>query len=276
VKTGLKIRYVLLLIYLATALLAIAATPKYEEAGMYAFEDPEDVSNSILYFAMILGFTAFLLVVSKLWADFLQKLMYLLVLISIYYVLIPFFGFASLLFAVALVVLLIKKPNWIVINISAFLLAAGITSIFGMSLEPLPVIVLLVILAVYDAISVYKTGHMVSLADSITKMKLPMLFIIPASKDFNISDFEGGKGKAVFMGVGDAVVPNILVVSAQIYTNSPCIGTIKASALLTLIGGILGFIALIAVMERKEGAHPGLPFLNAGAIAGYFLSLLLF
>lgn len=271
-----NIRYVLLLIYVATALLAIAAIPRYEEAGMYAFEDPEDVSNSILYFAIILGFTAFLLVVSKVWADLLQKLMYLLVLISIYYVLIPFFGFVSILLAIALVVLLIKKPNWVVINISAFLLAAGITSIFGMSLEPLPVIVLLVILAVYDAISVYKTGHMVSLADSITKMRLPMLFIIPFSKDFRLTDMEGARGKAVFMGVGDAVIPNILVVSAQIYTNSPYIGMMKASALLTFLGGICGLIALIALMERKEGAHPGLPFLNAGAIAGYFLSLLFF
>jgi len=272
----LKTRYVLLLIYVAAALLAIAATPKYEEAGMYAFEDPEDVSNSLIYFAVILGFTAFLLVVSKIWANFLQKLMYLLVLVSIYYVLIPFFGFTSILLAIAIVVLLVKKPNWIVINTSAFLLSAGIISIFGISLEPLPVIVLLVILAVYDAISVYKTGHMISLADSITKMKLPMLFIIPFSRDFSLSDLEKSRGKAVFMGVGDVVIPNILVVSAQVFTNSPYIGIIKASALFALLGGVCGLIALIAIMERKEGAHPGLPFLNAGAILGFLLSFLLF
>ena len=77
------------------------------------------------------------------------------------------------------------------------------------------------------------------------------------------------------MGVGDAVVPNILVVSAQVFTNSPYVGIMKVSALLTLIGGVCGLVALIAIMEKREGAHPGLPFLNAGAIAGYLLSFLL-
>ena len=270
-----NIRYLFVLIYLITALIAILATPSYEEAGMQAFEDPSDISNSLYYFGAILGFTAVILVIARYREDFLYLMMYFLILISIYYVFIPFLGHLSIIPSLVIVILLIKRSNWLVIDVAALLLAAGITSIFGISLEPLPVIVLMVALAVYDAISVYKTKHMISLAESVTKLKLPMLFIIPYSRKFKLEDLKDARGKASFMGVGDAVIPNILVVSAQVFSTSAYIGFIKISALLTLIGGIIGLFVLLAVMERKSGAHPGLPFLNTGAIGGYIISMFL-
>jgi len=259
-----------------TVILALAASPDYKEAGMQAFSDPEDIMNSIYYFAIILVFTAFILIVAKFKQSLIQWLMYLLIFVSMYYVLYPFLGVLSAVLSIILILLLIKKPNWLVIDVTALLLAAGVTSIFGISLSPLPVIVLLLALAIYDFISVYKTGHMVDLADSITKMKLPMLFVIPFSRSFQLKNLEESKDKAVFMGVGDVVIPNILVVSAQVFTDSPSVGFIKLSALLTLVGGIIGLFLLIYTVERKEGAHPGLPFLNTGVIAGYLSYLIFF
>ncbi|HID43027.1 MAG TPA: hypothetical protein EYP30_04500 [Archaeoglobaceae archaeon] len=267
-----NIRYVFVLIYVVTALIAVAATPRYEEAGMQAFEDPSDIFNSLVYFGAILGFTAFILVIAKYREDFLHLMMFLLILISIYYVFLPFLGHFSIIPSAIIVFLLLKKLNWLVIDVAALLLAAGITSIFGISLEPLPVIVLMAALAVYDAVSVYKTKHMISLAESVTKLKLPMLFIVPYSRKFRLEELKDAKGKASFMGVGDAVIPNILVVSAQMFSNSPYVGFIKISALLTLIGGVIGLFVLLSLMEKKSGAHPGLPFLNTGAIAGFILS----
>ena len=150
-------RWVFPVLYLAVAIIAILCMPKYEEAGMKVFENPEDVSNSFFYFGLILLFTAFILVVARKSEKFLKFLMYSLVFISTYYVLVPFIGLLSIVPSTVIVTLLIKKPNWIVINASALLLAGGVTSMFGISLEPLPVIVLLIILAVYNAVSVYKT-----------------------------------------------------------------------------------------------------------------------
>lgn len=270
-----NLRYIFVLIYVVTALIAILAIPSYEKAGMQAFEDPSDVSNSFIYFGAILGFTAFILVIAKYREDFLHLMMFLLILISIYYVFLPFLGQFSIIPSVVIVYLLLKRSNWLVIDIAALLLAAGITSIFGISLEPLPVIVLMVVLAVYDAISVYKTKHMISLAESVTKLKLPMLFIVPHSRKFKLEELKNAKGKASFMGVGDAVVPNILVVSAQTFSNSSSIGFIKISALFTLAGGIVGLLSLLYLMEKKSEAHPGLPFINSGAIAGFILSYML-
>lgn len=269
-----NVRYVFLAIYIVVALIALAATPQYQEAGFQAFEDPSDVSNSLLYFGAILGFTALILIIARYKEGFLQIMLYLLILMAIYYVFVPFIGIYSMIPSVLIVVLLIKRSNWFVIDVAALLLAAGITSIFGISLEPLPVIVLMAALAIYDAISVYKTKHMVSLAESVTKLKLPMLFVVPYSLKFKFEDLEDARGKASFMGVGDVVIPNILVVSSQMFSNASYIGFIKIPALTTLIGGTLGLMALLILMEKRAGAHPGLPFLNTGAIVGYLVAIL--
>ncbi len=256
-------RWVFILFYAITALLAVSCIPRYEESGMRVFENPSDVSNSLLYFGLILVFTAFVLIMARKSEKFLRFFMYLLVFVSVYYVLIPFLGSLSLIVALIIIALLIKRPNWIVINASALLLAGGITSMFGISLEPLPVIILLVILAIYDALSVYKTGHMIDLADSVIKMGLPMLFIIPS------------KDKPMLLGVGDVVIPNILVVSAQTFVEAPSIGLLKVPALMALLGGVIGMITLIVVAERFNRPHAGLPFLNAGVILGFILGLIL-
>jgi len=254
-------RYLFILIFILTSLLAIAATPKYEEAGMTVFENPSDVSNSFLYFFAIILFTIFILIVAR-WEKLIVAIIYSLTFISIFYILSPFVGVFSVIIA-GLIIILLRRPNWIVINVSALLLAAGISSMFGISLEPLPVIILLLILAVYDAVSVYKTKHMITLAESITKIKAPLLFVIPR------------KDGDAYMGVGDVVIPNILVVSAQKFTNSPEIFSIKISALLTLIGGALGLTFLLILIEKRGGAHPGLPYINLGSVLGFLLSGLL-
>ncbi|WP_202319894.1 presenilin family intramembrane aspartyl protease PSH [Archaeoglobus neptunius] len=255
-------RYFFGVIFILSALLALAATPKYEEAGMVVFENPSDVSNSMLYFGLIIAFTAFILLAVR-YSVILKAVIYFLTFISIFYVLSPFVGIFSILISIAIVVFLAKKPHWLLINAAALMLAAGITAIFGISLEPLPVILLLTVLAVYDIISVYRTKHMISLAESVTAINAPMLFIIP-KKDGN-----------AYMGVGDVVMPNILVVSAQAFSNSPELGFIKLTALFSLLGGFIGLMLLLYIVEKRGGAHPGLPFVNFGAIVGFGLGLLL-
>ncbi len=252
-------RLIFAIIFLFANLFAVLSIKSYESAGMVVFENPEDVSNSFLYFALILLFTALVLLLSRS-EKFLSGLIYTLTLVSIFYVLVPFMDVFALFAAVLITAALIKKPHWLIVNISAFLLAVGIAAMFGISLEPLPVIVLLVILTAYDAISVYKTKHMLSLAESITKINAPMVFVIPRGEE------------KMLMGVGDVVIPAILAVSAQRFTSSPEIAFIKLSALFTILGGFLGLLLLLILMERRKGAQAGLPFINTGAVLGFFLA----
>jgi len=250
------LRFIFAIIFLLANFLAVLSIQSYESAGMVVFENPEDVSNSLLYFALILLFTALVLFLARS-QKFLAGLIYALTLISIFYVLTPFLDIFALFFAIAITFALIKKPHWLLVNLSAFLLSVGIATMFGISLEPLPVILLLVILALYDAISVYKTKHMLSLADSVTRINAPMVFVIPRRQE------------KMLMGVGDVVIPAILAVSAQRFTYSPEIASIKLTALLTILGAFFGLSLLLYFVEKRKGAHAGLPFINTGAILGF-------
>jgi len=254
------LRYIFLLIFLSVSLLSVLSIPSYEAAGMVVFEDPESYVNPLIYFALILGFTAFIIFFAK--TRLLALLIHAITFIAMVYVLIPFIGMLSIPFSAVLIIFLIKKPNWMLMNFCAFLLSIGIATMFGISLSPIPVLILLAVLAVYDFISVYKTGHMIGLADSIFKLNAPMLFVIPRGEE------------RMIMGVGDIVMPAILAVSAQKFLKAPEFFSIKLPAIATIFGGFFGLFALIYIAERRGGAHAGLPLINSGAIAGFAISQL--
>lgn len=244
-------------------LTSLTFSPAYEYANVKVFENPSDPKNSLIYFILIILFTIFVIILAKKSEKFLRFVMYSLLFISSFYVFYPFFGITSIIPSTIVLCILLRKPNSLTINVSAFLLACGVTAMFGISLEPIPVLILLAILAIYDFIAVYSTKHMVDLAESIMKLKLPLLFIIPS------------KEKPIILGVGDVVIPNILTVSAQTFLTSQTIFNIKVPALTTLMGGTVGLIVLIIFSERFKSPHAGLPFINTGAILGFFIGCLM-
>jgi presenilin-like A22 family membrane protease len=145
----------------------------------------------------------------------------------------------------------------------------------------IPALILLVILAVYDAISVYRTRHMVSLAEGVIKMKAPLLFVVPKSRGYSFrrdqsilssqaSPAEGQTGSskrgAYFLGLGDAIIPTILVISANTTLPPGSLG-VNIPALGAMLGTYLGFILLMSTSRDRPQA--GLPFLNSGVILGF-------
>ena len=78
---------------------------------------------------------------------------------------------------------------------------------------------------------------------------------------------EGEERDAFFMGLGDVIMPGILVASA--FYNLA--GNGLTIALSVMLGTLLGFAVLMkAVSAGKPQA--GLPFLCTGAILGYVIS----
>jgi len=182
---------------------------------------------------------------------------------------------------------LLLEPQWYVVDLAGFAAGGALTAILGISFGILPALILLSILMVYDAVAVYRTKHMVSLADAVTDMKLPILMVMPDSAEFDYPHAAPLREQrtrpveergALFMGLGDVVIPGTLVVSAFVWLpSSPHLyglGANLAVALAALVGSLVGYAVL---MRRVAGGNPqaGLPFLNGGAIAGYLLSYLL-
>ncbi len=264
--------------------LFLAAPMQAED--MVAFEDPTATSNSLYYIGVILVFTFMLLVAIKRNMKWIIQLVILLAVAStLYYVLYALLSTTSvsdttnnaisIFLSIGATVVLYKFPEWYVIDVLGLMIGAGAAAIFGISLAIIPTIVLLVLLAVYDAISVYKTKHMIALADGVMDLKLPILFVIPKhlGYSFRTEKFDKeGEREAFFMGLGDAVMPTILVVSAYMFIEHA--GFISYPALGSKIGTVIGFFALgFFVMKGKPQA--GLPFLNSGVILGYVVGCLL-
>jgi presenilin-like A22 family membrane protease len=271
---------------LIVQILALFLSAPMEVSGMQTFEDPTNVSNSIYYIIMILGFTLFVLIAIKKNIKWIISLViYFAIVSTLYYVFLALFSLfptlsdfaviVSLLISAGMTVLLYKYPEWYVINIIGVCIAGGVSALIGISLSVIPVIILLLLLAIYDAISVYKTKHMVAMAEGIMDLKLPILFVIPkhSSYSFLKENFKDGEQReAFFMGLGDAVMPTLLVVSANVFIQNG--GGISYPVVGAVLGTLAGYLVL-AMFVMKGKPQAGLPFLNSGVILGFFAGVLL-
>jgi presenilin-like A22 family membrane protease len=253
------------------------------------FEDTNNPVNILYILVIILVMTVVILIIAKYWK---KRLIQVIILGAIGYT--SFFIFWPLIFnvfpndvlsfvlsvalAVVLLVALYKYPEWYVIDVCGVIVGAGAIAIFGISLSVLLIIILLLVLAVYDAISVYKTKHMIDLADTVMDLKLPVLLVVPKIWNYSlIKETKSLKEKlkddeerdAFFMGLGDIVMPGMLVVAAYVSLGSLSI------AFSVLGGTLVGFLVLMTfVIKGKPQA--GLPLLCSGAILGYLFSALYF
>ncbi|QLD88082.1 hypothetical protein HWV07_03110 [Natronomonas salina] len=307
---------------------ALALVQPFMDAGYQTVEDPSDPTNSVVYVGAILVATAFMLVAMRFGVD--QLLQGLVIFASVF---LSFYVFSvivpdvvsvagvnvvAVLAALGLGVGLLVYPEWYVIDAAGVVMGAGAAGLFGISFGLLPAIVLLVVLAVYDAVSVYGTEHMLTLASGVMDLKLPVVLVVPLTASYSFIEDEGPETLAeeedgteaddaaapedpgpaapeepdgqtpdgdapepferdsFFIGLGDAVMPTILVASAAFFRPGDVrVAYIEGVALTVpalgaMVGTIVGLLILMW-MVMKGRAHAGLPLLNGGAIAGYLL-----
>ncbi len=286
----------MLVILIAVQLIAIAITQPIKESFERGDVPPPisestsstEISNDIIIFMIvIMAYTALLILAAKLKNPWLLNGLILLSMgICIDYVLMIYLPeinylpetantpLIALISTFALLLLMKMYPRWYVIDLICIMICAGISTIYGINMNIYTAIFLLIIMAIYDIISVYKTRHMEYLAQAMIRIKAPLIFVLPRSKshspgrhnDSAQSD-DGKMTPPFFLGLGDAIIPTMLVVS--VYHNNvgplPMLGA--------MLGTYLGFIILMTALSDRM--HAGLPFLNGGAILGYFLGCIL-
>ncbi|ELZ27848.1 hypothetical protein C475_05635 [Halosimplex carlsbadense 2-9-1] len=303
--------------YAATILLGLALTDEIAAMGLAMFQDPGSVGNVGVFAAMLLVATAGMVAAFRYgYGETLVRVFLL--------------GSASTLTAVAFVALtgtgsiaaggsaamglpnspasiavtlvtfavLWGYPEWYVNDIAAVVFGAAAIPMLGLGFGPLPVVVLLVAWAGYDAYAVYVSGHMQELAAGLGDLNAPIVFVVPHSLDFSMRDPEfdliGGdesgdeatgeppaddaeaptRSEIALLGLGDAIIPGMLAVSAGHFLDAPAVVpalNANAPALGALVGGLVGMGGLLYLVHRVEGAHAGLPPLNAGVLGGYLL-----
>lgn len=276
------------ILMIAVQIIALFLTPQMLEAGYAAFENPGSAANPLYFIVILLVFTGVLLWLIKRGKEIVIKAIIgfsILFIFGYIYSALFLFVMDSTLFAYSLAIiatalsgaLLYLYPEWYVIDILGVLISAGAAAIFGISFSIIPVLILLIVLAVYDAISVYRTKHMIDLAESVIKMKTPILVVMPKSLKYSyikegveIKSEKEGRG-AYIMGMGDLIMPNILVVSSFAFlTGAPAFLGVPLPTIGAMAGTLVGLAALLWFVSGGK-PQAGLPLLNGGAIAGFIL-----
>jgi len=316
-------------IFLLVQLGALALVGPFEQAGLQATENPQSATNSVVYVGALLVMTGFMLLAFRYDLDvvirglvvFVGGYIGFIVLASIVpATIVPVAGASAIAWATAgaIVLGLVVHPEWYVIDAAGTLMGAGAAGLFGISFGVLPALVLLATLAVYDAISVYGTEHMLTLAEGVMDLRVPVVLVVPLSLSYSFLDAdtpdsvteaesESGDGAdldradgddrseqgadtetddeepldrdALFIGLGDAVIPTVLVASAAAFAPAsvPTVAAgglaVPVTAIGAMVGTFLGLATLLRMVLRGR-AHAGLPLLNGGAIAGYLLAAL--
>ena len=205
---------------------------------------------------------------------------------------------AGLIVAIALMVLLYVHSEWYVVNTVGILVGAGVIVMLGVAFVPSLIIIFMIAAASYDAWAVYKSKHMLELADTMIGLRLPILLVAPQGKGYSFKDSQvqisdkGGEtpsqasaqakpaktaaksngGEAMFMGLGDVIFPGMLVLSCAQWLDESVAMQVALGA---LVGGLCGYAALMYFVAQGK-AQAGLPLLNGGAILGYIITGLFF
>ncbi|WP_394742702.1 presenilin family intramembrane aspartyl protease PSH [Natronococcus roseus] len=322
-------------LFLAVQLGALALIEPFHDADRQAVEDPENPTNSLVYFAVILVATGFMLATFR--YDLEWVIRALVIGVSVFLAwfvlteLVPPVVTAGPINVVAVGAALgvgaalLLYPEWYVIDLTGVLMGAGAAALFGISFGLLPAILLLSALAIYDAISVYQTEHMLDLAEGVMDLKIPVVLVVPTTLSYSYltdgseasleddrgdgeSTLEGSDSSradegptdgtptvgsepdsaddevpadagrdALFIGLGDAIIPTILVASAAYFLEAGTLDVPGIALNVPALGAILGTLAGLLVlmgMVLKGRPHAGLPLLNGGAIGGYLLGAL--
>lgn len=175
--------------------------------------------------------------------------------------------------AAALLVFAVLKAKIVFLHNAGVILAlAGIGAVLGISLAPLAVIFLLLILSFYDIIAVYKTGHMVKLAEDMIKSRAIFGLVLPQeSRGYRerLDNVRPGEGFMI-LGSGDVVMPLILIASVVGFHG-------LADGLIVLAFSLFGLFLTYWLFITQKTRRPmaALPPIASMSIIGYLVSIVL-
>lgn len=239
------------------------------------FPEPEKAENSLFLFLYIMLTTGIIILVIK----FKIRLLKVIETVAAFsatlmclYLLLPSGDFYMIfLLALILNVWRILRPNPYIQNLIIALSIPTIGVLIGANLGILPSLLFIVLLSIYDFVSVFITKHMIFIAKEVTKS--PSVFALSMPYKFKKPIFfKVGKKRikkkfhTFQLGSGDMAIPLVLSISVlTAYSLS--------HALLTVLGSAISFFLLLYFFTKKPQPLPAIPIISVGTIAGFLISL---
>lgn len=250
---------ILILLFLTAQLMGFIILKSYESKPLpYNIQPPQIQPNTsfIHIFVIIIIATAFFFLLAHIKAEKLWKIWFFISVLVILAISFSAFISSSAAFIIALLVTYIKiiKRDFLIHNLSEIFLYGGLAALFVPILNIFSASILLLLISIYDMISVWKTKHMIKLAQFQAKMKIFAGLLIPYGN------------KAAILGGGDIGFP--LLFAGTVYLS------IGFKAILIPICAAIA-LTLLFIFGQKNKFYPAMPYITAGCFAGYFLTLLI-
>ena len=183
----------------------------------------------------------------------------------------------ALAIAVPLTFFKIFKRNIVVHNLTELLIYPGLAAVFVPILNMWTAIILLIVISIYDIYAVWKSKLMVNLAKyQIKQLKVFTGFFVPYMTNKvrgQIAKLKGKKKMKKFkvnlaiLGGGDVAFPLIFAgVILNKYGMTDALITIAFTSVALL---------LLLTFSKKGKFYPAMPFLTAGCLVGFLISLVI-
>src|SRR3989344_4325599 len=286
-KHSLRTTLLLVAIFLMAQLAGLAVTAKYLDTAALAkgeiawtalpvgFERPQ-VEESFSYWyiliAVLIG-TAIALILIRLRAVRTWKAWFFFAICLC--LTIAFSAYLPQLIAFSLAVILalwrIFKPNVIVHNVTEVLLYGGLAAMFVPILNVFSVSMLLLLIAIYDAIAVWQSKHMIKLAQFQTDAKMFAGVFLPSGKgQVSAPKAEGeSSGSVAVLGGGDIAFPLLFTgaVLKWLLASHPLAPAMMLSLIVTFFAAVA--LTLLLLFAKPKKFYPAMPFISAGCFVGY-------
>ena len=185
----------------------------------------------------------------------------------------------ALFLGVSLALVRILKPNVMVHNLTEIFVYTGISIMLVPLLNVISGVILLILISIYDMFAVWKSKHMVKLAEFQLESKsfagLALNYHLPATGKKHA---QGKKsGHTAILGGGDIAFP--LLFSSAVMEHLIIARAIpKLEALLyslIITAGAALALTFLLFSSKKDRFYPAMPFITAGCFIAYFLILLI-
>lgn len=291
-KHSLRVTCMLIGIFVLAQLAGLATTAKYLDATAlregevswdalpFGFERPPVAESSSYWYilsAVLIG-TVLALILIKLKAVRSWKLWFLLAvtlcLAIVLSTVLP--HLLALLIAFALAFWKVFRPNLIIHNLTEIFLYGGLAAIFVPILNMFSVSVLLILIAIYDAIAVWHSKHMVQIAKFQSNAKMFAGVFLPYQKGKLVAPHAGNSSAQIaVLGGGDIAFPLLFTgaVLKWLLSAHPLGQALLRSLIVTTCAAVALTVLLLCAKPKRF--YPAMPFLAAGCFAGYGVLTLL-
>jgi len=264
-------------IYLGNGYLNLIKSGAVEQPEILPGVSPQSIENSVFLFLYIIVATVVIIFIVR-YVRVLIRVVEAIVVFSATFltfsILLPDLFLLDFFIALILNIWRVFRPNTLNQNLAIGLALPGIGALIGVSLGILPSLLFIVLLSVYDFVSVFITKHMIYMAKEVTKRPSAFALSMPYKFKKPII-FKVGKEKIkkrfhVFhLGSGDMVIPLMFAVSVL-----AAYGLVQA--LITVLGSAISFFLMLYFFTKKPQALPAIPIISSGTLAGFLISILFF